>query len=304
MRSYLTTLLIIITGNVFGQQLSSASFLAENKLPSGIQRLGKTNFFNQIYFESGVKLSSNTDTIGNLNNSQIGLQHQLTKKLTLFHAYNYLAQDNSWGNITQQTYYANFEYVVNKNFKLNLAGSYLYNKVKLIATTGNTYSKRDNLFFLASATMQHQKFIFKPLVAYSQLDNLTSSAIQYQAGAELTYDIKGNELYYIGVGVYHFENNSNVSTIIKPSLNLHLNDELLLSLDYLYTNAKNYSDQDGYIIYNSVDKTYDRSNLTLRYEFANNVFLYGIYQFERKQYFNTLTNYNFNSIFLGIKYNL
>lgn len=304
MRSYLTTLLIIITGNVFGQQLSSASFLAENNLPNSSMRLGKTNFFNQIYFESGVKLSSNTDTIGNLNNSQIGLQHQLTKKLTLFHAYNYLAQDNSWGNITQQTYYANFEYVVNKNFKLNLAGSYLYNKVKLIATTGNTYSKRDNLFFLASVTMQHQKFIFKPLVAYSQLDNLTSSATQYQAGAELTYDIKGNELYYIGVGVYHFENNSNVSTIIKPSLNLHLNDELLLSLDYLYTNAKNYSDQDGYIIYNSVDKTYDRSNLTLRYEFANNVFLYGIYQFERKQYFNTLTNYNFNSIFLGIKYNL
>jgi hypothetical protein len=107
-----------------------------------------------------------------------------------------------------------------------------------------------------------------------------------------------------GLGVYHFINNTTVSTLIKPSLSYLINDELNLSIDYFYTNATNYSDQNGFVIYNSVDKSIDRTNVNLRYEFANNLYLFGVYQFERKQYYISLSNYSFNSIFLGIKYNL
>ncbi len=304
MRSFIVLITLYSINCGFLKANNQTVGLPLNAMPIKTYRLGKTNLFNQVYFESGVKFSSNPDTTGNLNNSQIGLQHKITNKLSLFHAYNYLAQDNIWGNITQQSYYANFEYTANSKVKFNFVGSYLYNKVKVLSSSGTTFSKRGNLFFLASSTIKLKKWSVKPLVSYSQLDNITNSGTQYQLGGELLYDLKGTEALVFGLGVYHFDNNSLISTLVKPSVSAIINDELAVSVDYLYTNARNYSDQDGYVIYNSVDKTYDRSNLTLRYEFANNVFLYGVYQFERKQDHTSLTKYNFNNIFLGIKYNL
>ncbi|MFA9212806.1 MAG: hypothetical protein ACEQSR_03055 [Candidatus Methylacidiphilales bacterium] len=307
MRSYLTILLLIITVNVFSQHLSSASFLAENNLPSGSLRLGKTNLFNQIYIEAGVKASSLSDSIGNLNYFQVGLQHQLTKKLSVFHAYNNLIQGVYWGTIEQQSYYANFEYKASKSVKLNIVGSYLYNKTKQFPVpfvSDLKYYTNHNYFALASATFNIKHFFYKPMLAFSQLNNLSEKNYQYQLGGDLFFDLKNNESYVFGLGMYHLNNNNNLSTIIKPYASFLVNDDLLISVDYLYASAKNFSDQDGYLIYNSVDKTIDRTSLTAKYEFLNNAFLFAIYQFERKQDYIFNFNYHFNSIFLGIKYNL
>jgi hypothetical protein len=120
----------------------------------------------------------------------------------------------------------------------------------------------------------------------------------------MLFDAKNKDALVFGFGLYYLNNNNSVSTLIKPSITYLINDELNLSIDYFYTNATNYSDQNGFVIYNSVDKSIDRTNINLKYEFVNNLFLFGVYQFERKTYFNTITNYHFNSIFLGIKCNL
>jgi hypothetical protein len=121
---------------------------------------------------------------------------------------------------------------------------------------------------------------------------------------EVYFDFKNNDKLVFGLGVYHLTNGGSTNTLIKPFVSYTINDELFFSFDYLYANANNFSDQNGYIIYNSIDKTVDRYNANLRYEFANNLFLFGVYQFEQKQYNFSSTNYNFNSLFLGIKYNL
>lgn len=306
MRNSVIIFSFLFVCNVQAQSLLNAGFLTENTKPTSTFRLGKTNLFNQMYIESGVKFSSNSDLIGNLSNSQIGLQHQLNKKLQLFHAYNYLSQNVWWGTINQQSYYANFEYKQNSYLKFNLAGSFLHSNTMVYATAQDTNGSSifsNNPFVSLSTTIKLKKFLVKPIFAFSRLNNLTDKHTQFQTGGELFYDVHDNEGLVFGLGVFHFSNNMNFSTLVKPSISYIFNDELTISADYFYAQAKNFSDQDGYIIYNSTDKTYDRTNLTLKYEFANNLFLYTIYQLERKQDYSTITDYNFNSIFLGIKYN-
>jgi hypothetical protein len=268
--------------------------------PTGIARLGKTNLFNQIYVESGVKWSSNMDTIGSLHMGLIGLRHQLGKKLTLFHSYNYLSQDNFWGNVSQSGYYANFEYKVNGKLKLGFAGSYLNSRARIT----NSIINNNNYLGLLHATVAFKKLYIKPLIAYSNLNNLSEKQNQFQVGGEVLFDTKNNEALVFSFGLYHFINNGNASTFYKPSVSFAITEEVSISADYFYTNEVNYSDQNGFVIYNSIDKSYDRTNINLRYEFANNLFLYGVYQFERKQYNLSKTDYYFNAIFLGIKYNL
>jgi hypothetical protein len=268
--------------------------------PTGIARLGKTNLFNQIYVESGVKWSSNMDTIGSLHMGLIGLRHQLRKKLTLFHSYNYLSQDNFWGNVSQSGYYANFEYKVNGKLKLGFAGSYLNSRARIT----NSIINNNNYLGLLHATVAFKKLYIKPLIAYSNLNNLSEKQNQFQVGGEVLFDTKNNEALVFSFGLYHFINNGNASTFYKPSVSFAITEEVYISADYFYTNEVNYSDQNGFVIYNSIDKSYDRTNINLRYEFANNLYLFGVYQFERKQYNLSKTDYHFNSIFLGIKYNL
>ncbi len=314
MRNYLRHILLFLLTN------SSILLFADNLpvysiKPNSTMRLGKTNLFNQLYFESGVKFSSNTDTVGNLNNTQFGLKHAISKKISFFHAYNYLTQNIWWGAITQQAYYANLEYKVNARLKFNVAGSYLHSRSKINPAPIDpnlpppttppqvSYINDDNGLYLVSSTIGFGHFYAKPMFVFSQLNNQGVKQDQIQTGGELYFDVKNNEAYVFGFGVYHFSSNNNISTFIKPSISWILNDELTLSADYLYTNARNFSDQDGYVVYNSVDKTIDRVNAILKYEFANNLFLYTVYQYERKQDYFTTNNYNFNSIFLGIKYN-
>lgn len=304
MRNSIIFLSIIFICNVNAQSFTNAGILLENIKPTSTFRIGKTNLFNQIYVESGVKMSSNSDTIGALHLGLIGFQHQLSKKLTLFHSYNYLSQNNYSGGVNQGSYYTNFEYKVNNKFKLNLATSYINNTVRInenaaTKTLAETFINH-NFFGLLSASINYKQLYIKPLLAASNLNK----QIQIQTGAELLFDTKNNEVLVFGLGVYHFKNFNTLSTLIKPSISYLINDELNISLDYFYTNTINYSDQNGYIIYNSPDKSIDRTTLCLRYEFANNLYLFGIYQLERKQYNTTSTNYHFNSLFLGVKYNL
>lgn len=305
MRSFIIFILTIFVLNAQAIKLSNGLIY---KKPTSNFRIGKTKLFNQIYVESGVKLSSNSDTIGNLHMGLLGLKHQLAKKFSLFHSYNYLSQDNFWGNVSQSNYYANFEYVFNNNFKLAFVGSLLNSNVRIaeniLLGTKPEILKNNNYLALINATFSSKKIFFKPLFAYSQLNNLDSAQHQIQAGAELLFDIKGNDNLVFGFGVYHFINHNSTNTLIKPSLAFNINDEINISADYFFTNTVNYSDQNAFVIYNSVDKSIDRTNINLRYEFANNTYLFCVYQFERKQDHISLTNYNFNSIFLGIKYNL
>lgn len=278
------------------------------KKPTGIMRLGKTNLFNQIYVESGVKWSSNMDTTGNLHAGLIGLQHQLGKKLTLFHNYYYLSQDNFWGNVSQGGYYANLEYKFNNKFKMGFAGSYLNSRARIseniLMGITNQIINNNNYLGLLHATVAIKKLYLKPSIAYSNLNYLSEKQDQLQVGGEVLFDLKNNERLVFGLGLYHFTNNSNVSTFYKPSISFAVSDEVYISADYFYTNQVNYSDQNGFVIYNSTDKSYDRTNINIRYEFANNLYMFGVYQFERKQDHLSKTDYHFNSIFLGIKYNL
>lgn len=323
MRNYITVILLLL---LMANSTQAQYLLGINRSEANINsykpnsnfRLGKTSLFNQVYFESGVKFSSESDTIGNLSNSQIGFQHQLSNKFLLFHAYNYLSQSNWWGNIKQHNYYAKVEYKFNKYLKFNISGSYIYVNSKTLASVPpppippNPPSPivpsetiiNNNYFTALSSTINLKKIYLKPSIAFSQLNNLKEQHTQYQLGGEMYFDYYQNEKIVLGLSIFHFNNNADVSTLIKPSISYIINDELTINADYFYTTARNFSDQDGYIIYNSIDKTIDRTNLNLKYEFVNNAFLYFIYQFERKQDFITTNDYNFNSIFLGIKYNL
>jgi hypothetical protein len=298
MRSFIIIIMFLCFNPIWAKEvnLMNNSF----KKPAGIMRLGKTNLFNQIYVESGVKWSSNMDTTGNLHAGLIGLQHQLAKKLTLFHNYYYLSQDNFWGNVSQAGYYANLEYKFNKKFKMGFAGSYLNSRARI----SNELINNNNYLVLMHATVAIKKLYLKPSIACSNLNNLSEKQDQLQLGGEVLYDLKNNEKLVFGLGLYHFVNNSNISTFFKPSISFAISEEVNISADYFYTNQVNYSDQNGFVIYNSADKSYDRTNINIRYEFANNLYMFGVYQFERKQDHLSKTDYHFNSIFLGIKYNL
>lgn len=318
MRNSIIILSIIFVCKVQAQSFLNANYLNENSKPINEFRLGKTNLFNQIYMESGVKFSNQTDTVGNLTSNQIGLQHQLSNKLQLFHAYNYISQNVWWGHVAQHSYYANFEYKKSALLKYNGVVSFLNSNTKIFQelpappvfppmqtpTKPAEYISSNNVFLLASCSYKWKHFFIKPSFAYSHLNNLKNKQTQFQTGAELLFDINNNEALVFGLGIYHFSNNNLLSTLIKPSVSFVINDELSVTADYFYANARNFSDQDGYIIYNSVDKTYDRINFILKYEFANNIFIYTIYQNEHKQDYKTNYNYTFNSLFLGIKYNL
>lgn len=304
MRSFLILIVLYIGSYGFIKAINKPKVLFLKTLPTQTYRLGKTNLFNQIYLESGVKFSNNADTVGNLVSNLFGLQHALSKKITLFHALNYISQENIWGNVNQQSYYAFLEYKLNSKVKFGFSYSYLLNKTKYISGLNTDVYNNNNHWLGLSGTFNVKKFFIKPLLAFSRLHNFTILGNQVQAGAEFVYDFNRNEKLLFGLGSYYFYNNGSAYLLAKPSLAIQLNDDLQLSADYFYTNTKNFSDQDGYVIYNSIDKTIDRSTVTFKYEFINNAFLYAIYQFERKQNHQGLVNYNFNSIFLGIKYNL
>ncbi|MCF8430000.1 MAG: hypothetical protein K9G64_07695, partial [Bacteroidia bacterium] len=202
MRNIIIIFSLLFVCKVQAQPFLNANYFTEYSKPTDVFRLGKTNLFNQMYIESGVKFSNQPDLIGNLSNSQIGLQHQLSKKLQLFHAYNYLSQNVWWGTITQQSYYANFEYKHNSNLKFNFAGSLLHSNTLIYATPQDSGSvvKSNNPFVSLSSTIKLNKFYVKPFFGFSQLNNLTDRHNQFQTGGELLFDVNDNEGLVLGLG--------------------------------------------------------------------------------------------------------
>jgi hypothetical protein len=167
-----------------------------------------------------------------------------------------LSQDNFWGNVSQGGYYANLEYKFNNKFKMGFAGSYLNSRVRisensLLGITTNQIINNNNYLGLLHATVAIKKLYLKPSIAYSNLNYLSEKQDQLQVGGEVLFDLKNDERLVFGLGLYHFTNNSNVSTFYKPSISFAVSDEVYISADYFYTNQVNYSDQNGFVIYNS-----------------------------------------------------
>ena len=73
-----------------------------------------------------------------------------------------------------------------------------------------------------------------------------------------------------------------------------------------FGNIKNYNDNNGLYVYNSLDATTFRTGLTLFWNLTNKITLFGNYSFDKKEISdnNTITNYNQQSFLGGIRWKL
>jgi hypothetical protein len=142
----------------------------------------KTKLLDYIYTEGALKLSNETDSIGNTTYFNIGLKHRLSYRFSFYHSYSYLSQNLYWGNYKQHQYYISPKISLPYGFTLQPAYHYI--------KTNSIILMNDN--FLTRVTGTYKT---PPPGNLNGFDTTNYSTYQKSAGK---VDIHGN-LFYLGL---------------------------------------------------------------------------------------------------------
>lgn len=309
------------------------------------------SFFESLRVETGLNFSNGPDQAsqidldgqndiygeeaftGNTSYSQIGITHQLSTGLSVYHAYSnfQISKDHQF---VSQGEKANFDYGVKQNNYyvspsytlgngLRLTGAYHYIHVgydlPVYNTSGqgrpyrqNAIEIKDYLLHL-SAGKFFDNLHLELSGSYSELNDLN----QQKYGAKLSWFPYGNYKFVTGISLEYFLQNASEPNspdkgeelIAKPFAIWSLSDDFWLKGSYTFGELYNYSEEHGFIVYNIPDKITRKAELTLNYRITPTVKIDINYRYmERKdEYLSynstnqedySLTNYNFENHYI------
>jgi hypothetical protein len=261
-------------------------------------RIPESYFISQVYTEGGYLFSNNEsknkdiDLDGDANIYgetalskdkyffNLGLQHDIGKKLSLYHAYTNLTinysrvvkgyntkQVSSDLIIRQQEYYINADWFMKKGFNLTPAFHFLSLKYK----TNNTKTDTNMRKYVASLALS-KRFTNTHVSLFGTYSDFEES-MQIQAGLLLTLCPFSNLKFYSTTGVVNknnFTNNSppgngnkghneskqtvSSSFVFSELLGVKYYKNNWLEISATYGELKNYNEKNAMVVYDTPDK--------------------------------------------------
>lgn len=295
-----------------------------------------------ILIEAGTKITDKknyynegTKTNSNYFNPpvyfQLGLNHYIKNRVSLFHALTYFNQETFVNKVKQYQYYLKAALPLKRNFVIspsihyigiNVASEYAITTTDTLwppgvpahsqpppgappfktTTSTTTYSTNTSSnYFVGSFALQKtiHKFVVGIGTTVSNMNNVT----QYIHSGFLYYSPLGNSKFIFGcTGYTHTMDNHKTSYVsASPFIYLQPINRLSLKLGYLYNTKKNIIEDNGYLVNNSPDLTQSRYSVLLNYTISKHASIYGLYQLENKVENIQTFNYKYNVIVAGIK---
>ena len=314
----------------FGQELaqkigtdkqSSIGFIT---IEGGIKKTDSTSYYN--IYDKAVPIYYNPATY-----LQIGLNHFIKRRISLFHAATYYGQKSLLGIVSQLQYYLKASIPLNHNFLISPSFHYINSKssyetttsvtdtlwppgvpphsqpppgappFKTNTTTTSSTTNSQSHYFVGSLAIQKtiQKFVFSLGTTVSNMYNVT----QFNHFGFVSYAVFGNSKLVLGcTGYAHTSDNYfTTSAAIAPFIYIQPIKHLSVKLNYFLNNNKNIIEDNGYMVNNSTDLTKSRWGVIANYAINKHLALYGVYQLENKYQSTYAFNYNYNVIVGGVK---
>ena len=269
----------------------------------------KSKFISSLYFEPGVKISDNKASVRNSKYFFLGLNHDLGKNASLFHGYQRLAADfsttitNNGGSggqgpgggsttseyiytVIQNEYYAALSFLVAKGFYITPAFH-----LQGVSTEG--YSGTNNVL-----SVQLVKWLGKVKLYGGYYTSEINEQKQQQIEGGLAFYPMGNtNIYLQAQATSHMENSVN-SMIWSAKGRLKLFPKTWLEASYAIGDMLNYSEANGYLVYNQLDEIRSKWGLGIN-QYLGKHLLYLGYIHESKEEFITQIPFAHHDLILG-----
>lgn len=328
----------IYTGRVEDARRLSKHFSKELAIKTDVSKKAAIGF---IMIEGGTKISDSAyyynkgkKTESNFYKPatyfQLGLEHGIKKRISLYHAFTYFNQKNFVGSLQQIQYYLKAAVPVKNNWLIS--PSFHYINVNFSSQITNTVtdtlwppgmphnqpppgapplrtnthtltaiSKTNSSYFVGSFAIQKtiKRLAFLVGATISNMSGVT----QYLNSASLYYSVLGNSKLILGCTGYAHTIDNYKTTYVSASPFIYLQPakHISVKLSYLSNKGNNIVEDNGYFVNNSPDLTKSRIGVLANFSLSNSVSLYGLYQLEFKQENIQLFDYRYNIVVVGIK---
>jgi tetratricopeptide (TPR) repeat protein len=318
----------IYMGRTEDARMLSKHFSKELAAKTGITKQSTVGF---VMFEGGTKISDSAyyydkgrGTSSNYFNPaayfQLGLEHGIKKRISLYHAATYFSQQNFIGTLRQIQYYLRAAVPIKNNWlispsfhyvNINFASQIIVQNPPIIGPFGypipaypptktETTTTNSN-YFVGSLAIQ--KIIKRFTLSVGSTISNISNKTEYINSGSLYYSVLGNSRIVLGCTGYLHTVDNYVTTYVSaaPFIYLQPAKSISVKLSYLTNAGNNIIEDNGYFINNSPDLTKSRFGVLANFSLTNSVSLYGLYQLEFKQENIQQFNYRYNVIVAGIK---
>jgi len=315
-------------GRIEDARMLSKYFSKELAVKTGVVKQSVVGF---VMIEGGTKLSDSSyyydkykktfsDYYNPASYFQLGLEHSIKKRVSLYHAATYFSQQNFVGTLRQMQYYLKAAVPIKNNWLISPSFHYIninfvsqivvqnppiigpfgypimvYPPAKTETTTTNSN------YFVGSLTIQ--KIIKRFTLSISSTVSNISNQTEYINSGALYYSVLGNSRIVLGcTGYLHTINNYATTYVsVAPFIYVQPAKSISVKLSYLSNAGNNIIEDNGYFINNSPDLTKSRVGALASFSITRNVSLYGLYQIEFKHENVQQFNYRYNVLVAGIK---
>lgn len=251
-----------------------------------------TEIISSLDVEYNYKLND-SDIRSNPNYYRVGVNSLIGNRINIYQSvstYNQIVNSNV---LTKQNeYFVSTKLTLYPNSTLTMSYHFLATKINTDIFWGNMF------FSKFSSSIQR----FNWGLSASYLDNLMGKYKQIDAN-----------IGYILPGKLHFSTYSTLSSMINNNekkyvfaqkIGLFAFKPLWVETNIILGNIKNYNDNNGLYIYNSLDATVFRTAATFYLKISKNWRLIGNYTYDKKEITNLHTNYNQHSFSGGLIWKL
>ena len=277
---------------IFGEQYSNAAAIAsqfdqETRINLKIKT---TRLASMIYTEGGVKLPTKTDSIEMMKYAHAGISHLLGKGVSLFHGYSFVNQTRYWGELTQHQYFATFNISYKNAWRFAPA-------LHIIWLNAAPFFEQTAAIGSFHVLKSCGNFDFA--LGFSLSDFMNERQIQESFSA--TYFPLGNPKLSLASTFFLQEENKTNQLAVSSTVAFKPWKKLKVSITHYQGNARNLSEQNGYLVNNSLDLTNYKVSLLTDFYLHKAISLYLFYQFENNTENFQNFEYQYHTTILGLK---
>jgi len=263
------------------------------------------SFFQNIYIESGIKLSDEMALTRDIRYGLFSLQHGLSARTSYFHSFQYLVRDYvdvvsyipGNGNkekilkTKQYEYYGALEILAGKG--LHITPALHYQNVSMEGYSWNNYVLSLGLSHYIGVTNLYTNG------SYSRIDN----TYQYQGSIGLTvYPLANLNLYIDNMFTIQYESES-IHSSIKQKLGGRILERTWLEGWYAYGDMRYFNEQNAFIVFNNPNIIHYRFGAGIIQGLGKHLLYLNVIK-ENKEEYETGIDFSHFDIIIGLKIKL
>lgn len=267
----------------------------------------KPKFVRSLYFEPGIKLSDGTSSTRDVRYFFVGLNHELGHRISFFHGYQRLGADfvttstvnNGPGpggsffsteyayTVTQNEYYASLGFLIGKGFYLIPA--YHFQNVN-----GWEYTGKNHVY-----SIQVAKWLIRIKLYGGYYHSEINELSQQQIEGGIVYYPMGNANFYLQTqGTGHYDNSRN-NFVWFNKIGIRALPKTWLEGFFTTGDMLNYSEANGYIVYNQLDMIKSKWGVTIN-QYIGKHLLFFNYTLENKEEYSTGIPFLHHDFIMGL----